>query len=121
MKHLAIKKYYTSFSIDSVEIENNVSSEQIESLDKELDELFKKYNMTLLEHDTRFIPIEKMSLSYCEKCNHLMINRDKNPTKFDGDEFYSDLGFIILNGGTDNGMDLCEECLPISHRWGHFS
>ncbi|NJN45603.1 MAG: hypothetical protein HC808_02925 [Candidatus Competibacteraceae bacterium] len=121
MKQIAIRKHFSYFVTDSKEIESGSFDEKLESLDEEMNSLLKKYDLTLVEYETRFIPMEKMSLFHCEKCNHLMINRDLNPAKFDGNELYSDLAFVVLDGGTHEGMNLCEECLPISHRWGHFS
>ena len=121
MKQIAIKKHFSYFTTDSSEIEECVFDERMEKLNEELRELLNKYDVTLLEHETCFIPMDKMSLCYCDKCNNLMINRDKNPARFDGNKSYSDLTFVILDGGTHNDMDLCEECLPITHRWGHFS
>ncbi|WP_296383931.1 hypothetical protein, partial [Winogradskyella sp.] len=44
LKHLAIKKYFTSFTTDSLEMEKNLSDEKMEELDKELRKLFEKYN-----------------------------------------------------------------------------
>jgi len=121
LKQLAIRRYFTSFSTQTDDMNNEVFENKMEALDKELHQLFNKYNLSLLEHDTRFIPREKMSLCYCEVCNHLMINRDKNPVRFDKDEFYNDLDLIILDGGNYKDKELCMECLPTTHRWGMFS
>ncbi len=121
MKQLAIRKHYSCFSTNSSEIDECLFDEKMAQLDEELRVIFKKYGLSLLQHETRFIPFKKMSLCYCEECNQLMINRDKNPCRFDGDWLYSDLRFVVLDGGTHEGKELCEECLPLSHRWGHFS
>jgi hypothetical protein len=121
MKQIAIRKHFSYFTTTSSEINGCVFDEKIEKFDEEFHELLKKYGFTSLAHETRFIPIEKMSLCYCEKCNELMVNRDKNPTRFDRDEFYNDLAYIILDGGIHEGKELCQECLPVTHRWGLFS
>ena len=54
-----------------------------------------------------------------------MINRDKNPTRFNKEDIWADLDTdyngVIWDGGTHEGKELCMECLPIEHRWGYFS
>ncbi|MEW8036298.1 MAG: hypothetical protein AB2554_04460 [Candidatus Thiodiazotropha sp.] len=121
MKHIAIRKHYSYFATDSEAIEDGAFDEKMERLDEDIGALLEKYGLTPLQHETRFIPTEKMSLCHCAQCGNLMINRDKNPARFDGDELYSDLAFIVLDGGSYEGRELCEECLPVTHRWGHFS
>ena len=121
MKHIAINKHFSYFELTSQEVDECSFDEKLDNLNKEMNVLFKKYGLTMVEHETRFIPKGKMSLFHCEKCNHLMINRDLNPAKFDNSELYNDLTFVVLDGGTHEGKNLCEECLPITHRWGHFS
>ena len=121
MKQIAIKKTYSYFSTSSEEIENCAFDKKLEQLNKELKSVFSKYGLTLAEHETVFIPQSKMSLFHCENCNHLMINRDLNPARFDNSECFNDLTLVIRDGGTHEGKNLCEECLPTSHRWGHFS
>ncbi len=121
MKQIAIWKHYSCFTTSSEEIENCSFDEKLEQLDEELRTVYEKYGLSMLQHEGRFIPLEKMAAGYCEKCGSLMINRDKNPARFDGDPLYSDLAYIVLDGGNYEGQQLCEECLPIEHRWGHFS
>lgn len=121
MKHIAIRKHFSCFTTDSKAIEGCEFDEKMDQLDDELRALFEKYGLTLLEQESRFIPMAKMSLCHCERCGHLMIDRDKNPARFDNDPLYSDLTFVVRDGGTHGGQVLCEACLPTSHRWGHFS
>jgi hypothetical protein len=124
MKQIAIRKHYSYFITNTSEIKDCVFDEKMDSLDAEITELFSKYDLKLISHITRFIQLEKMSVSLCEKCENLMVNRDKNPARFgsgDDTSFYADLDFVIYDGGTHEGKNLCMECLPISHRWGYFS
>ena len=121
MKQIAIKKTYSYYSTTSEEIEKCTFDEKIDKLNEELRNLFQKYGLNMVWHETVFIPEEKMSLFHCEKCNHIMINRDLNPARFDNSELFNDLTFVVRDGGTHEGQNLCEECLPITHRWGHFS
>lgn len=121
MKQIAIRKHYSYFLTDSNEIEGNVIDAEMDQFDVELRVLLEKYNLALIHHETRFIPMDKMSVCHCSKCNNWMINRDKNPTGFDERETFNDLEYVIYDGGTYEDKELCEECLPISHRWGHFS
>ncbi|NOU22525.1 MAG: hypothetical protein HOO93_12225 [Methyloglobulus sp.] len=124
MKQIAIRKHYSYFMTNTSEIEECVFDEKMEKLDVEVAELLSKYDLKLISQATRFIQLEKMSVSLCEKCENLMINRDKNPAGFssgDAINFYADLDFVIFDGGTHEGKNLCMECLPISHRWGYFS
>ncbi|GAB1256707.1 hypothetical protein NBRC116494_12090 [Aurantivibrio plasticivorans] len=125
MKQFAIRRLYSYFEVSSEEIESGAFDEKLEALDDELRTLLEKYGLTHLGQDTRFIPQQKMSARKCENCENLMINRDKNPARFDKEELWIDLdtdfnGFL-LDGGTHEGKELCMECLPIEHRWGYFS
>jgi hypothetical protein len=121
MKHIAIWKYFSCFETNSEEIEACVFDEKMERLESEVRALLEKYDLKLLAQEGRFIPMSKMSTCYCESCGHLMINRDKNPARFDGSPLYADLEFVIRDGGIHEGQTLCQECLPVSHRWGLFS
>ena len=33
----------------------------------------------------------------------------------------TDYNFVVWDGGTYKGKELCMECLPIEHRWGYSS
>lgn len=121
MKQIAIRKNYSYFKTDSDEIQNGSFDDKLEKLDEELRPLFKKYGLEMVESETRFLPTQKLAVFHCEQCDHLMINRDINPTKFDCDGLYDDLTWVVFDGGTHEGKNLCEECLPLTHRWGHYS
>lgn len=125
MKHIAIRRLYSYFEIDSEAIQNGSDDEMLLALDKELTALLNKYGLKEITHDTRFIPMQKMSAQQCEQCNNLMINRDRNPARFNREDLWADLDTdyngIIWDGGTHDGKSLCMECLPIEHRWGYSS
>lgn len=121
MEQIAIRKHFSYFKTTSEEIDNSVFDERLEHLDAELKDLFKKYGVDLIESETLFLPIKKLSIYHCEQCGHLMVNRDQNPTRFDNNELYDNLEYVVFNGGTHDGKNLCEECLPPTHRWGHNS
>ena len=123
MKNIALRKIFLHYELDSSDIDDLSFEEMLEKFDGELSELLNKYGISLGETFTTFLPMKKMSVSYCEQCSNLFMNRDQNPAGFDGSEVYEDrdLEYVIFNGGTHNGKNLCEECLPIEHRWGHFS
>lgn len=121
MKQIAIRKHFSFFKTNSEEVQSGSFDDNLEKLDEELRAVFSKYGLQMVETETRFLPIQKLSIFHCEKCDHLMVNRDMNPTKFDAGGLYDDLTWVILDGGTHEGENLCEECLPLSHRWGHYS
>lgn len=118
MKHIAIQKIFSFFYIESKEIESTEFEEKLTALDQEIKILLKKYGLEKAETCTSFFGLEKYSICKCENCQHLMVNRDKNPTGFSGNDLAHEIDFIIYDGGVHNGKILCEECLPLTHRWG---
>jgi len=116
---------YSYFETSSQEIDGCTFDNKLERLDEELKTLLAKYGLKFINHDMRFLPLQKMAAKKCDGCENLMINRDKNPTRFDKDNLWIDLdsnyNFVVLDGGTHEGKELCMECLPIEHRWGYFS
>jgi len=125
MKQFAIRRLYSYFETSSEEIDNNVFDEKLEKLDEELKALLEKYGLECLNHDTRFVPVKKMAAGKCGQCGNLMINRDKNPVRFNKEDMWidldSDYNGVIWDGGSYEDKELCMECLPIEHRWGYFS
>lgn len=125
MKQYAIRRLYSYFETTSKDIEEGTFDEKLEALDEELKSLLAKYGLKLINQDTRFVPLEKMSAKKCDQCDNLMINRDKNPARFNKEVLWidldSDYNCVIWDGGTHDGKELCMECLPIEHRWGYFS
>lgn len=118
MKQIAIRKNFSYFLTDSDEIESDVVRERLEALDREMSALFKKYGVEVADGYTTFYSFEKYSICNCKKCDHIMVNRDKNPAGFSRDELTHEIELVIYDGGEFEGQELCEECLPFTHRWG---
>jgi|GEM_PF-1761630 len=125
MKQFAIRRLYSYFETTSEDIDSGSFDQNLEALDEELKSLLEKYGLKLINQDTRFVPMVKLSAKKCDRCDNLMINRDKNPAGFNREQLWVDLdadyNFVIWDGGTHEGEELCMECLPIEHRWGYFS
>jgi len=121
MKQIAIRKKFSYFYTDSSEIESGAFEDRLEELDDEMRALCKKYDVEMSGGYTTFFGLEKYAIGNCEKCGHLMLNRDKNPAGFSGNELAAELDYVIYDGGESEGKVLCEECLPFTHRWGHHS
>lgn len=125
MKHYAIHRIYLRYDTTSDDIDACLSDERMAAFDAELKILASKYALHLESQDTRHLNATKMSVCECAGCGTLMINRDKNPAGFDGDNLWldaaMDIGAPLVNGGSHEGRDLCIECLPVEHRWGFFS
>lgn len=118
MKQIAIKRTFSFYFTNSDETNSGVLDQKYEKLHHEMIELFEKYDVQMAESCTSYYGVEKYSIEHCESCQKLMINRDKNPAGFGNSEFVEDAKFTIINGGILDGKNLCEECLPINHRWG---
>ena len=125
MKRYAIRRLYSYFETTEKEIEEGEFDTKLERLDDEIKKLFEKYDLNYISQDMRFINLKKMSVGKCDQCKNLMLNRDKNPARFNKEDLWIDLdcdyNFVIWDGGTYEGKDLCMECLPVEHRWGYFS
>lgn len=125
MKQFAIRRLYSYFETTSEDIDSSSFDQNLEALDAEIKLLLEKYGLKLINQDTRFVPMAKLSAKKCDRCDNLMINRDKNPAGFNREQLWVDLdadyNFVIWDGGTHEGEELCMECLPIEHRWGYFS
>lgn len=118
MKQIAIRKEFSYFLTESDEIESGEFDEKLEKLGLEIEALLGKYGLQTAGNYTAFYGLEKYSVCNCEKCNSLMVNRDKNPTGFSENDMILDIENVIVNGGGNDGKLLCEECLPVTHRWG---
>ena len=125
MKRYAIRRLYSYFETTEKEIEEGEFDTKLGRLDDEIKKLFEKYDLNYISQDMRFINLKKMSVGKCDQCKNLMLNRDKNPARFNKEDLWIDLdcdyNFVIWDGGTYEGKDLCMECLPVEHRWGYFS
>ncbi|MGR3977877.1 hypothetical protein FW754_09415 [Acinetobacter sp. 1207_04] len=125
MKKYALRRLYSYFETTTEDIDENKFDERLEQLDEELKVLLEKYGLNYISQDMRYINLQKMSVGQCNQCKNLMLNRDKNPARFNKEDLWIDLdcdyNCVIWEGGTHNGKDLCMECLPKEHRWGYFS
>ena len=121
MKHVVFLKYLSLFETTTDEMEDRLDESNLKALYDELQTVFNKHGISLKSYEASSFPMKKMAIQHCKECNQLMVNRDLNPTKFGGSAHYLDQDELCLDGGTYEGKDLCEECLPVSHRWGHFS
>ena len=125
MKRYAIRRLYSYFETTEKEIEEGEFDTKLEMLDDEIKKLFEKYDLNYISQDMRFINLKKMSVGKCDQCKNLMLNRDKNPARFNKEDLWIDLdcdyNCVIWDGGTHEGKNLCMECLPIEHRWGYHS
>ena len=111
MKHIAIQKIFGFFYTDSEEIESCGYEKKLAAFDQEIKILFKKYGIEKAETHTSFFGLEKYSICKCENCQHLMVNRDKNPAGFSGNELANEIDYIIYDGGELNGKILCHDGL----------
>jgi hypothetical protein len=118
MKEIAIRKTLSYFFTDSEEIKSCAFDEKLEKLHEEMVLLFEKYDISMGDTCTHFVGMEKFSICNCDSCGNLMMNRDKNPNGFGNDEIYCDYNYAVIDGGEHEAKILCEECLPIVHRWG---
>jgi hypothetical protein len=121
MKKIAIRKNFSYFYTNSIEIASGGFDDKLEALDLEMKALLKKYGIEGGLGHTTFYGLEKYSICNCEQCGHLMVNRDQNPAGFSGNELVAEIEYLIYDGGELEGKKLCEECLPFTHRWGHHS
>lgn len=121
MKQVVLLKHLSFFETTAADAEARLDERNLKVLYDELKTVFDKHGMKLAFYETAQFPMEKLSIQHCEECSQLMVNRDLNPAKFGGSDHFLDQDDLILDGGTYKGRNLCEECLPVSHRWGHFS
>ena len=103
--------------------ENEIDTDAIDALFDELKPIIEKhgFSATNPQIETITLGMEKFSIFKCEACSQLLVNRDLNPAGLDQDYAFDTLSYVVLDGGTHEGKNICEECLPITHRWGHSS
>lgn len=114
MGYIAINKINCFAEISEKEFIEDTFIERINKLNDELKSLLSKYNIEFKSTETLYLNKKKYSIVKCEKCNHLMIDREKNPAKSELDLFADD---IIYDGAKHSDKYLCEDCLPANHRW----
>jgi hypothetical protein len=121
MKQIVFLKHLSLFETTTDDMEDRFNEFTLKALYDDLRVVFEKHGIDLKSYEASSLPMEKMSIQHCNVCNQLMVKRDLNPTKFGTDVSYAEYDELWLDGGTHEGKNLCEECLPVSHRWGHFS
>lgn len=121
MKQVVFLKHLSLFETTTDDMEDRLDERRLKALYDDLQAVFEKHEISLKSYEVSSLPMEKLSIQHCRECNQLMINRDLNPTKFGGGADYLDHDELCLDGGTHEGKNLCAECLPVSHRWGHFA
>lgn len=101
-----------------VEIEDekfNSDEEAIDTLVSEISDKISKdvtvdvgtsYELGWVSTTTQFLDSETGNCGKCEKCGILVTDMEK-PDPIEG----------LCNGATYNDQLLCEECLPIGHKW----
>ncbi|BAF72256.1 hypothetical protein [Sulfurovum sp. NBC37-1] len=111
MKYISNVIFDISFESDTSTIQQNELNNLLEDLEK----ILLKYNINSnnTEYRTLTLNKEKYSITQCDKCAAYMINRDKNPIGLEEECFFS----FVYNGGSFEGQELCEMCLPETHRW----
>ncbi len=114
MSYIVVSNIKCITKISDLEFEEDVLDEKEESFREDLRELIAKYGFDFKFIESLFVNEKKYSVCECEKCGHLMINRDKNPIGYDSENIED----VVINGGDYEGMTMCEECLPKEHRWG---
>ena len=117
MKHLQP----TKIRIHRTTNEHDIDDEALSNLSEELRLVIEKHGFELITTETYSLELEKFSISKCESCDQLFVNRDINPMGLDKDYVPEDINVIIYDGGHHEGKGLCESCLPHTHRWGHYS
>ncbi len=114
MNFVAISKLSFLSEISKEAFENDKYIEKIESLTSELKVLLNKYGLEYDSVETTFLSKGKYSILRCEKCNHLMIDRIQNPVKAEIEDLVAE---VIFDGAKFENKFLCEDCLPVNHRW----
>ncbi len=116
-KHIQLSQLLLSKINESGEID----SDTLDGLVEDILPIFKKYGFTFQSSECITLGMDKFSIQECAKCSKLFSNRDLNPAGLDQDYVFESVVYAICDGGTYNEQNLCEECLPLTHRWGHSS
>lgn len=101
--------------IESQEKDDEDLEETLDEMSDEIEKVFQKYNIEYRYYELMMIDSNRYSIGKCEECGNFMVNRDKNPA---GIEEYLECYFeCVYDGGESNNQLLCENCLPLEHRW----
>lgn len=114
MEFVSISKLNFFAEVSEEEVNSDKHLEKVADFTSELKKLLSKYKLEYDSVETTFLNKRKYSIVRCEQCNHLMIDRVENPVKADIEELLAD---IIFDGAKYQGKYLCEDCLPVDHRW----
>ena len=87
--------------------------QKIELLSRDIKKILEKYDIPYQGYEILTLNKNKYSITSCEKCKNLMINRDENPIGIEEECFFS----MLYDGGLVEERQLCEMCLPEDHRW----
>ena len=117
MKHLQPTKLWLRKYRD----EHDIDTDAIDALMDEINPILEKHGFMSSMSETFSIGIVKNSIYECEDCGQIFVNRDENPAGLDKDYLPEDINIIIYDGGSHDGKQICELCLPHTHRWGHSS
>jgi len=90
-----------------------LDSKTIELLSRDIQKILGKYGISYQGYEMLTLNKNKYSITECEKCKNLMINRNENPIGIEEECFFG----TLHNGGSVEGKQLCEMCLPDDHRW----
>ena len=121
MKHIAIGKIFTSFVTTTKEMDGDGYDKRLGSFYTEFRTLCEKHDIDFADSYISLLGMDKYAIRSCDNCNKLMLNRDKNPMGFGEEAHNSELNWVVLDGGENEGKILCEDCLPSTHRWGQSS
>lgn len=114
MEFVSISKLNFFAEVSEEEVNSDKHLEKVADFTSELKKLLSKYKLEYDSVETTFLNKRKYSIVKCEQCNHLMNDRVENPVKADIEELVAD---IIFDGAKYQGKYLCEDCLPVDHRW----
>ncbi len=88
--------------------------DKLENLRTDLSSLLVKHGININSIESTFLNVKKYSIHHCDKCQHLMIDRESNPVKATAETLVSE---VVFDGAKLGDSFMCEECLPSDHRW----
>ena len=114
MSLIAISRLNFFAEVSEKDFNSDKHLEKVEELTSDLKGLLNKYGFEYDSVETTFLSKNKYSILRCEQCDHLMIDRVENPVRADIEDLVAD---IIFDGAKYEKKYLCEDCLPVNHRW----
>ncbi len=113
-KHIQLSQLLLS-RVDNL---SDIDDQAIARVVEELLPIIQQHGFTFETWVSVQLGLSKYSIQDCEACGQRFVNRDQNPAGLDPDYVPDSTPYAIMDGGTHEGRKLCEECLPITHRWG---